>query len=80
MYDKRAETRAAKLGILDKIQALEKELLDKFSDYSADKLRKPWQKYSAATGIADYKPGDSVDDVFARADEIMYKNKEKIKI
>ncbi len=58
---------------------LEKELLDKFSDYSSDKLRKPWQKYSAATGIADYKPGDSVDDVFARADEIMYKNKEKIK-
>lgn len=28
MYDKRAERRAAKLGILDKIQALEKELLE----------------------------------------------------
>ena len=28
MYDKRAETRAAKLGILDKMQALEKELLE----------------------------------------------------
>lgn len=28
MYDKRAEARAAKFGILDKMQALEKELLE----------------------------------------------------
>ncbi len=58
---------------------LEKELSDRFKGYISDNLRKPWQKYSAATGIAEYMSGDSVDDVFARADEAMYINKEKLK-
>ena len=58
---------------------LQKELSGKFTGYCLDKDRKPWQKYSAATGIATYKPGDNVDDVFVRADEAMYKNKQKIK-
>lgn len=63
----------------DNRELLEKELSDRFIDHINDKLKKPWQKYSAATGIADYRVGDSVDDVFARADEVMYRNKEKFK-
>ena len=41
--------------------------------------RKPWERYSIAFGMAEYKKGDSVDDVFKRADENMYQKKMEIK-
>ena len=41
--------------------------------------RKPWERYSVAYGMAEYKPGDTVDNVFKRADESMYHKKMEIK-
>lgn len=41
--------------------------------------RKPWERYSVAFGMSDYRKGDSVDDVFKRADENMYQKKMEIK-
>lgn len=45
--------------------------------YQANDALKPWQKVSAAIGIADYEPGrDSrTEDVLKRADAAMYQNK-----
>ena len=41
--------------------------------------RLPWERFSAAIGMSDYQSGDSVDDVFKRADENMYEKKMQIK-
>jgi diguanylate cyclase (GGDEF)-like protein len=41
--------------------------------------RKPWERYSVAYGMSEYRKGDSVDDVFKRADESMYRKKMEIK-
>jgi len=41
--------------------------------------RKPWERYSVAYGMAEYKTGDTVDNVFKRADENMYQKKMEIK-
>ncbi len=41
--------------------------------------RKPWERYSVAYGMAEYKTGDTVDNVFKRADESMYHKKMEIK-
>lgn len=45
--------------------------------YQANDALKPWQKVSAAIGIADYEPGrDScTENVLKRADAAMYQNK-----
>lgn len=42
---------------------------------------KPWTRVSAAIGIALFRPGKdkSINDVFKRADQIMYENKKKMK-
>ena len=39
----------------------------------------PWENYSAACGIGVYRPGDSVEQVFQRSDEEMYRNKTEMK-
>ncbi len=51
-----------------------KELFDE--NYS-DTSKKPWERYSAAVGMAVFDPEKdiSMDDVFKRADSLMYKNK-----
>ena len=41
--------------------------------------REPWDRYSVAIGLAEYKSGDTVDSVNKRADEDMYMNKQKMK-
>ena len=40
-----------------------------------DTSKDPWEKYSAAVGMAEYEIGNTVDDVFKRADKDMYQNK-----
>ena len=52
-----------------------------FENSSNDETREPWLRYSAAMGMAIYdKDNDgSVDDVFKRADTLMYKDKQKQK-
>ncbi len=44
---------------------------------AADEDREPWERYSAAMGMAIFDPENdvSMDDVFKRADTLMYQNK-----
>ena len=44
---------------------------------NANELLEPWEKVSAAVGVAFYEPGvdKSADEVFKRADKEMYENK-----
>ncbi|MCR5627219.1 MAG: hypothetical protein K6F99_07865 [Lachnospiraceae bacterium] len=44
--------------------------------------RQEWEKYSAAVGMAVYDSDidKSINDVFKRADELMYKDKQKSKM
>ena len=37
----------------------------------------PWERYSAASGMAVCRNGEPVDDIFDRADEAMYREKER---
>ncbi|RKM59286.1 sensor domain-containing diguanylate cyclase [Butyrivibrio sp. CB08] len=48
-----------------------------FEASSIDEDREPWDRYSAATGMAifDEENDVSMDDVFKRADTLMYQNK-----
>ena len=39
----------------------------------------PWNRYSAAIGMAIYQPGDAVEAVFNRADQAMYEAKVAMK-
>lgn len=56
-----------------------KTLKTEFQKTREDKSRHPWERYSVAYGMSEYKKGDSVDDVFKRADECMYRKKMEIK-
>ena len=51
----------------------------KFFETENDMSREPWERFSVAIGLAEYKPGDTVDAVGKRADEEMYNNKQKMK-
>jgi diguanylate cyclase (GGDEF)-like protein len=52
-----------------------------FRESSDDMSRKPWERYSAAAGMAEHLPGDdeTAQDVLKRADIEMYNDKKKIK-
>ena len=56
-----------------------KVIESEFKKTRNNKSRKPWERYSVAYGMAEYKPGDTVDNVFKRADENMYQKKMEIK-
>ena len=51
----------------------------KFFETENDNAKDPWERYSVAIGMAEYKAGDTVDTVFKRADEDMYQNKQNMK-
>ncbi|WP_405339411.1 GGDEF domain-containing protein [Fibrobacter sp.] len=51
----------------------------KFYETENDNAREPWERFSVAIGMAEYRDGESVDAVFKRADEAMYLNKQKMK-
>ena len=59
------------------IELLNERIMQKQSD---DSLQ-PWEKTSAAVGCAFYIPGQDkcVEDVFKRADALMYEHKKKLK-
>ncbi len=52
-----------------------------FEASAKDENRKPWERYSAALGMAIYDSNidRNIDDVFKRADLLMYKDKQMIK-
>jgi diguanylate cyclase (GGDEF)-like protein len=60
---------------------LYRELNRQFKDASADMQREPWERYSAAAGMAEYTrfPNETVEDIFRIADENMYEEKQKMK-
>ncbi len=59
------------------------ELIDeaekKFLQSELDDSRDPWERFSAAIGMAEYESGDTVETVFKRADEDMYQKKQNMK-
>ena len=60
-------------------EALVAELKASFAATSGNLDLEPWERYSAAVGMSEYAPGDSVEQVFKRADESMYVNKGEMK-
>ena len=67
----------AQEGIEEKIKAFKKEM----ARIKADESLQPWEKPSAAVGLAKYIPGehDVPDAVLRRADEYMYADKVAMK-
>ena len=45
----------------------------------ANSAANPWERYSAAAGMAEYQGGETVEQVFRRADDAMYQNKREMK-
>ena len=64
-------------GDFEKRDDLFKELTESFRRSSEDTTLDPWERYSAAMGIAVFnnEKDISMDDVFKRADTLMYQNK-----
>ena len=60
--------------------ALLKELRESFAESMTNGDAPPWQRYSAATGLSVYQPGDDVEAVFNRADQEMYRMKAEMKM
>ena len=50
-----------------------------FQDALSASDRMPWNRYSAAIGMAVYQPGDDTEAVFNRADRSMYQEKSRMK-
>ena len=50
-----------------------------FDEMAKDNTLEPWEKVSAALGIAYFRDGDDMISVFMRADSEMYKRKEEMK-
>lgn len=61
--------------------AIVKELKEAFDKSSKDESVPQWERYSAAIGMAEYSESrrDSVESVYARADNEMYENKVAMK-
>ena len=61
--------------------ALFREMAARFAEASADEAREPWERFSAAAGMAEYAAAEdgSVKQVFRRADDQMYHNKKAMK-
>ena len=66
-YDKRAE--------------LFETMSGRFAEAWKDERKEPWERFSAAAGMAEYTgaEGEDVDRVFRRADANMYQNKKAMK-
>ena len=60
---------------------LMENLRSRLKESSEDILREPWDRYSASVGIGVYMAGgeDTLEDVFRRADEAMYREKRDLK-
>ena len=62
-------------------EGLLREFTDFFKAAASNMNAEPWQRLSAAIGMADFSPASDkkIADVFNRADQIMYKNKAEMK-
>ena len=59
--------------------SLLKEARAVFDKIRNDKDREPWERFSAAVGMATYQAGDTMESVFERADHEMYEAKAAMK-
>lgn len=61
----------------DNREVLVKELETSFQISSTDETKEPWERYSAAIGFSvfDKETDKEMNDVFKRADDLMYQNK-----
>ena len=66
----------------DEREALMRQLAERFQAASERTEVQPWERYSAAYGLAEYSgaPEDSVEDVYRLADERMYECKKRMKV
>ena len=62
-------------------EALFRELDRRFSISRSDMDRQPWERYSAAAGMAEFggQDGETIEEVFRKADERMYEDKQRMK-
>lgn len=62
-------------------EALLNELRERMRQTVSDPGREPWERFSAAAGMAEYpgEDGETVEQVLAKADERMYQEKERMK-
>ena len=63
----------------DNREKLLKQVRESFEYALRANDRSPWNRYSAAFGMAIYMPGDDVEAVFNRADQAMYDAKVRMK-
>ena len=66
-------------GDYEKRHELVEQASQQFFETENDNSREPWERFSVAIGVAEFKPGDNVEAVFKRADQEMYQNKQKMK-
>ena len=55
------------------------EKIRQFNSLAKETAGEPWERVNAAIGYALYDHDDTVDDVFRRADHIMYEHKKEMK-
>ncbi|MBQ6256443.1 MAG: diguanylate cyclase, partial [Clostridia bacterium] len=55
------------------------ERIAQFRAAAAAAEGEPWEKVNAAVGYALYNGEDTVDDVFRKADHLMYEQKKEMK-
>lgn len=60
-------------------KALAEKVSETFRETQKDLSKEPWERYSAAIGIADFTQGDTLDSIFKRADAAMYQAKTEMK-
>ena len=63
-------------------EELLREVASRLEETGGDMRREPWERYSAAVGMAEYarRSGESVERVLKRADEAMYASKKEMKM
>ena len=60
--------------------ALVESLKKRYEDVMKNREKEPWERYSAAVGMAELSSDDgTIDLVFKRADRAMYKDKKRVK-
>lgn len=58
---------------------LYKQISAEFEKMKNDDSLEPWEKVSAAIGVAFFKEGDDMNSLFQRADQAMYQRKKEMK-
>lgn len=60
-------------------ESLLDQLNDRFITSMHDERAVPWERYSGAAGMSDYRSGDSAEEVYARAERQMFEAKARMK-